>query len=386
MALILNILLSIASVGIFAGRLYELINLMDSETNFLLYKGVVFNPYILPIFIIITVCCGILILGDIKAGKTFFAKSAGIFSVFAGVSFLIYIAVSLAGGNIESNKALSFFMLFLLLGAIGLIALGIAGLRGKSYETVIVSLVTIFCVGLCLNAIVFNVSSINNITFLKDSLSSVCVVLFFLLVFKNAYSPSRSSIMWLYITGFLCFALCGIMYMADIAYGYYVGTLAINSLFLYSGYMFIGLYAVSTAFLAIPNGKIEISIKACEPDAWNSIKMLAQTQELKISTKKPLNGIALREKGFKTSLHSKDDKTTIYNIVDEEIEKAQGEIEPLKDGKNRKLFGKSNKEKPIKEKTVKEKPIKNSKCVEKKSINTEITNSKDKIVYKKPQS
>ncbi|MEG0019647.1 MAG: hypothetical protein RR728_03785 [Oscillospiraceae bacterium] len=313
MALVLNILLSAISMGIFAGRLYELINLTDAATNFITFNGIIFNPYILPIFVLITICCGVLILGDIKSGKVFFARSAGVFSAFAGISFLIHIFMSLSA---DTNEMLNRnrLIFFVMIGAFGLIALGTVGLKGKKYEIAIVIMIIIFCIGLCLNAIVFNVSSIYNIKFLQESLSDVSIALFFLLVFKNVYSPSKYSIIQLYVAGFLCFVLCGIMSMANIAYGYISNTISVSELFLQSGYAFIGLYAAATAFLTIPNGRIETSIKDCEPEAWKSIKMLEQTQELKIPEKQSLNDIAKNEQEYRASFKNVSDKTATYKL------------------------------------------------------------------------
>ncbi|MEG1895685.1 MAG: hypothetical protein RR162_05545, partial [Oscillospiraceae bacterium] len=342
MALILNALLSIISIGIFSGRLYELINLTDPQTNFLIYKGIVFNPYILPIFILITACCGVLILGDIKAGKKFFAKSAGIFSAFAGICFIVYIGMSLSSLGTYGNETSSLLLFFIMIGAFGLITLGVLGLKGKRYEAIIVVMIITFCVGLCLNVIVFNVSSIYNIKFLQESLSGLSIVIFFLLVFKNEYSPSPASIMHLYVSGFVCFVMCGVMNMATIANGYIAGTMSVSELFLYSGYVFIGLYAVSTAFLTIPNGKIEISIKDCEPEAWDSIKMLAQTQELKIPDKQELSGIALKEKEYKSSFKNSDGKTTTYKLPSEMLDN----VSTAKKSKRKILFSKAEAETP----------------------------------------
>lgn len=391
MALILNILLAFISVGIFSGRIYELMNLTNIETNFLTFKGVIFNPYILPIFIIITVCCGVLILGDIKAGKSFFAKSAGIFSIFAGSSFLIYIIMTIVDGDIAQNNSLSQFLFFLMLGAIGFIGLGMLGLRSKKYEIAIVSILTVFCIGLCLNVIVFNVSSIYNVTFLKESLAILSIVMFLLMVFKNVYSPSRSSIMWLYISGFVCFVLCGVMYLADIAYGCIENSISVSSLFLYTGYVFIGLYAVSTAILAIPNGKIEISIKPCEPAAWNSIKMLAQTQEIDIKEKLHLTGIALKEIEYKAQHENMNQKTATYNIMSriildpDETDGAVAKRVKEKRIKERPIREKAVKEKPIREKVEKIRPVKEEKKKSFKAEGKKSSSSAEKVVYKRPQ-
>ena len=76
MSLTLTILLSLFSAGILAGRVYEILNLTDASTGFLLVNGIIMNPYILGIFAVITLCCGILIFGSYKTVKPYYSKSS----------------------------------------------------------------------------------------------------------------------------------------------------------------------------------------------------------------------------------------------------------------------------------------------------------------------
>ena len=73
MSLALTILLTLLSAGILAGRVYEIINLTDANTGFLLVKGIVMNPYILGIFAVITLCCGILIFGSCRKAEPYYS-------------------------------------------------------------------------------------------------------------------------------------------------------------------------------------------------------------------------------------------------------------------------------------------------------------------------
>ena len=83
MSLILSLLLSLCSVGILAGRIYEILKLTNIETGFLITEGIALNPVLLGLFVLITICCGILIFGREKDPAPFFSeKSAQVGNCF----------------------------------------------------------------------------------------------------------------------------------------------------------------------------------------------------------------------------------------------------------------------------------------------------------------
>ena len=88
MAVGLTVMLAWISVGILAGRVYEIISLTDMETGFLVTKGLALNPLLIALFLLITVCCGVMIFGKEKKAEPFFSKSSGIMADLAGAAFI----------------------------------------------------------------------------------------------------------------------------------------------------------------------------------------------------------------------------------------------------------------------------------------------------------
>ena len=64
MTVFLNILFITVGVLFFAGRLYEVIYLLEEGTNFLIGKGIVTTPLMLIIVFLISVCCGVIVFAD----------------------------------------------------------------------------------------------------------------------------------------------------------------------------------------------------------------------------------------------------------------------------------------------------------------------------------
>ena len=66
MIVFLNSLFIFVSVMFFAGRLYEVLNLLEEGTYFLVRKGIVTTPLMIAIVVLISVCCGVLVISDRK--------------------------------------------------------------------------------------------------------------------------------------------------------------------------------------------------------------------------------------------------------------------------------------------------------------------------------
>ena len=238
MVLFLNILLSVISVGILAGRVYEILKIIDIGTGFLTGTGIIFNPYILVIYLIIIVCCGILIFQSDKKVEPFFSKSDGFFSIIAGATLVVAAVFNLNIGNLSY---------FAIIGGIAFIMLGVFGLKNKFTDKVIMLLMLVFVIGINLDVIIFNVSTIHNIEFLKNALSYLFVTIFIMMLFKNMYAPSKTSKMFLYTTGYLNFIFCTIMYIADIMGDFAQGRYEISQLIWDFAFVLIGFYAFATA-------------------------------------------------------------------------------------------------------------------------------------------
>ena len=63
MAVGLSILVCLLSVGMLAGRIYEILYLTDSSTGFLVTKGIALNPVLTAIFAVIVICCAVILFG-----------------------------------------------------------------------------------------------------------------------------------------------------------------------------------------------------------------------------------------------------------------------------------------------------------------------------------
>ena len=245
MTIALTVLLSLFSLGILAGRIYEILKLTDPQTGFFIYKGIVFNPYILVIFTVITICCAVLIFGGNKKVKPFFSQSSKIIAVAAGAMFLVYGVMS-AGDGITS--------VFVTAGGIALVLMGIFELKPSvnAVNIATVVLIVVFIAGLCLDVIIFNVSTIHNIVFIKNALSYMAAGLFLLMVMKNVFAPSVYSGMLLYITGIIAFVMCGVMNIADIIAMAVDGQAVLPQLFFNAGFGFFGLFAFDNAISVMP--------------------------------------------------------------------------------------------------------------------------------------
>lgn len=245
MTIALTVLLSLLSLGILAGRIYEILKLTDPRTGFFIYKGIVFNPYILVIFTVITICCAVLIFGGNKKVKPFFSQSSKIIALAAGAMFLIYGVMS-AGDGITS--------VFIIAGGIALVLMGIFELKPSvnAVNIATVVLIVVFIAGLCLDVIIFNVSTIHNIVFIKNALSYMAAGLFLLMVMKNVFAPSVYSGMLLYITGIIAFVMCGVMNIADIIAMAVDGQAVLPQLFFNAGFGFFGFFAFDNAISVMP--------------------------------------------------------------------------------------------------------------------------------------
>ena len=60
MTVFLNLLFIFVSVLFFAGRMYEVVYLLEEGTHFLVSGGIVTTPLMMGIIALIAVCCGVL--------------------------------------------------------------------------------------------------------------------------------------------------------------------------------------------------------------------------------------------------------------------------------------------------------------------------------------
>ncbi len=248
MSLGLSVLICLLSVGILAGRVYEILSLTDWETGFLITKGIALNPVLLAIFVLITVCCGVLIWGGEKNTEPFFSKSSGIIADLAGVAFVAFGVMQFS----ESRAAV-----LMIVGGAALLLLGITKLGGKPKDAVIVIMLTAFVAGLCLDIIIFDVYSVYYTEFMHRVLSYTSVVLLLLAVLKNVYAPSKNSRMLLYVSGFICFAFSGMFSIAQIICSFATGQEFTSDTVKNIAFVLMGIYALDNALSVLPKNKAE---------------------------------------------------------------------------------------------------------------------------------
>ena len=244
MSLFLSVLVCLFSVGILAGRIYEIISLTDPVTGFLITKGIALNPVLLALFILITVCSGVIIFGNTKTKEIFYSKSSGIIAMAAGVAFVAY-GIMLV---MHSTSAV-----LMIVGGIAWFLIGMTGLGDTAKDAVIMVLLTVFTAGLCLDIIAFDVYSIYYTAFMHKVLSYVSIMVLVLAVLKNTYLPSGKARMMLFISGFICFAFSGMMGIAEIicfiASGQGFSADVIKEL----AFVLVGVYGLDNALSVLPD-------------------------------------------------------------------------------------------------------------------------------------
>lgn len=274
MSLTLTILLSLFSAGILAGRVYEILNLTDVSTGFLLVNGIVMNPYILGIFVVITLCCGILVFSSYKVVKPYYSKSSKYTAILAGIAFIAAGALSF---QIEMIAP------FFIAGGLSLVIMAITDLGKKKTDIAVMLLMLAFAAGMCMDVVSFNVSTYHNTVFMQNVLEYLCIAAFMLMVFKNAYMPSKYSRMMLYVTGMISFSVCSMMNIADIICYVMNGGQLLYQLVIYVAMAIFGVFAFDTAVSAIPSQK-EIK-KDVEAEQKNDVTEDKEKTEIKESVK-----------------------------------------------------------------------------------------------------
>ena len=244
MALGLSVLICIMTIGLLAGRVYEIIRLTDPETGFLITKGLAFNPVLLALFLLITVCCAIVIFGGEKKVESFFSKSSGIIADLAGAAF---IACGITGFS-EAAAA----SVFVIAGGIALLLIGIMGLDKTAKDIAAIVLLTLFVAGLCLEIIIFDVYSFYNTEFLHRVLVYVSVMIFIIAVLRNVYTPKALSRMFLYISGFVCFACSGMFSIAKLICAFATGYGFSIDMIKDIAFVLVGIYALDNVLSVIP--------------------------------------------------------------------------------------------------------------------------------------
>lgn len=285
MSLFLSVVVCLFSVGILAGRIYEIISLTDPATGFLITKGIALNPVLLVLFIVITVCSGVIIFGKTNTKEVFYSKSSGIIAMAAGVAFVAY-GIMLV---MDSTSAV-----LMIVGGVAWFLIGMTGLGDTPKDAVIMVLLTVFTAGLCLDIIAFDVYSIYYTAFMHKVLSYISIMVLVLAVLKNTYMPSGKARMLLFVSGFICFAFSGMMGIAEIicfiASGQGFGADTVKEL----AFVLVGVYGLDNALSVLPEKNSDNDEKTAPEKMSDEAQPAEQENAQNIADKEQTAEIAVK--------------------------------------------------------------------------------------------
>lgn len=251
MTVFLNILFIVVGVLFFAGRLYEVIYFMEEGTNFLVGKGVVTSPLMLGILFLISVCCSVIAFADKEKDDRTIKLPVGIFGVIPAPFIIIASVLNIIG--IFKTGGFLGYDIMMILAAVGFAMLGLMNIKGKNREKIPAFMVVLMPLAMCMNCIILNIQPIYNTMFLYYSLSAITLMIFLLMLFKNAYAPSALAKPMLYVFSLVNFLTCGCASMANLIGGFFLGNIAAAELLLDVALAVLGLYSLFIAFYVVSN-------------------------------------------------------------------------------------------------------------------------------------
>ena len=251
MSLGLSVLICLLSVGLMAGRIYEILAITDPQTGLLYTQGIALNPLLLVLFVAITVCCGVIIFGAEKKAEPFFSKSSCLLADAAGIAFVAY-GIMLVP---QSRAAV-----LMIVGGVAWFLIGTTGIGSKPKDAVITVLLTLFSAGLCMDAIIIDVYSVHYPAFLHKLLAYVSIMVLTVAVLRNVYLPKRLSRMFLYISGFVCFAFCTMLGIAELICLIASGTGFGADTVKYIAFVLTGIYGLDNALSVLPKAEKRKSV------------------------------------------------------------------------------------------------------------------------------
>jgi len=251
MTTFLNILFIGVSVLFFAGRLYEIMFITDMRTGFLLNKGVVSTPLMMSFVFLIAICCGVIIFAGDNKGTRVKKIPVGILGIMAGAFFI-------AGGIVNSLDCFKYggfigYHMMVVAAGVGLLYLGVKGVKGRKKETLPAIMVMLLPIGVCLNAVVYEIKPVADIAYLMRNMSGICTMLFFLALFKTVYAPGKLTKASLYVFSLVNFLFSGVTSIAAVFGAITTDTVVFSRLLYYVGFIFIGFYSVYVSFYIIPS-------------------------------------------------------------------------------------------------------------------------------------
>ncbi len=262
MTFFLNILIIVVGSLFFAGRLYEAVYLLEEGTNFIAGKGIVTTLPMLVILFLIAVCCGVITFAGREEEKSL-KMPVGIFGFLPAPLMVVYAVLNIIG--IFKTGGFLGYDILIILSAIGFVLLGGMNIKGKTKEKLPVGLVMLLPLAMCMNAVVLKVQPIANTMFLYYGLSAITVMAFLLMLFKNAYAPSKMARPMLYVASLFNFIICGCAGAANFIGGFVMDLLSTADTLFNLALAIIGVFSLFVALNISPSGeKVDASEKTAE--------------------------------------------------------------------------------------------------------------------------
>lgn len=253
MTVFLNLLFIFVSVLFFAGRMYEVMYLLEEGTHFLVSGGIVTTPLMMGIIALIAVCCGVLAFAGKEREEENLKFPVGLFGI-APAPFIVIASILNIIGIFKTGGFLGYDIM-MILAAVGLAMLGIMNIKGKKRERLPVFMVMLLPLAMCMNAVVLTIQPIANTMFLYYGLSAITVLMFLLMLLKNAYAPSDYSQPVLYVSALINFVICGAANLANLIGGLFSKALSMADIMLYVALAIIGVYSLFIAFYIMPSAQ-----------------------------------------------------------------------------------------------------------------------------------
>ena len=251
MVLFLNVLFILVSVLFFTGRLYEVVFLMEEGTNFLAQPGIVTRPLMIVIVLLISVCCGVLIFADKKPNTKKLKIPVGIFGFAAAVLFIITSVLNVIRIFTVTGGFLGYDIM-MVLASIGLVLYGVKGIKGKKSEMAPMILTILFPLAMCFDAVILNVQPVADTFYFYRSLSAVTNLVFWLMLYKAAYSPSKLARPMLYVSGLMNFLISTAAHLAGIIGGVVLSVLSMADITMSLALVLMGAFSLFTSFYIMP--------------------------------------------------------------------------------------------------------------------------------------
>ena len=387
--LIPNIPFLIVAVLFFAGRLFDLLSVTDIATGYMSAAPVVSKPLMIVLVFIVAACCTVFVRPRLINQKKIKARTPGIFGAFTG-AFLIAAAVFNIINTFKWGGFLG-FDIAIILGSVSLIFLSFTDIKGKKYETLPFILTVAAFASVCLNSVIIDIGTVNNTIYFFKNIAFINTFIFVLLLFKSIYAPAKYTKMSLYFVSLVNFVFSCLCMLALLVA--YVSKLGFEPrvVFLYAGYISMGLYSMTLAFSLTKKTKTAPKRAAREIEPKYDYEPAVADREditeyIPYPTEKEPAPAAIYNSENESAGDKVADITALFsaNFAEKEPEtdyrkenqeKKQKKIRPVKPVKEKPKFDKKPSKEPYKNET-------NGKKVFKAGRRPEKSRQSKKIVYK----